>query len=195
MRFYLLAAPLSFLAVSCGSSATPAPQDQTTPAEPPTQDEPTEPAVVEEPAEEGPTGPTGSSPKDIVSAEGVRFVLSFNNSDVGMKAGERCDSRYKNDPKGRNQCMKDARASVKEDVLHFQMGSLGKWVWTTSTQRGSTLSQLKQVNFTWGEETKNSVEIQTSRGEKVVISVPNNYSIVIPHPTHGMLTYDSRRSD
>ena len=184
---------LSF--VACGGSASPEPAaPENTPVQP--TEEPEEaPPVQEEPADEGPAGPTGQTPKDVVGSEGVRFVLSFNNSEVGIKAGERCDSKHPNDPKGRNQCMKTARATVKEDVLHFQLGSLGKWVWTTSTQRGSTLQQMKQVNFTWGEETKNSVEILTSRGEKVLISVPNNYSIEIEHPTHGKLTYDSKRSD
>lgn len=156
---------------------------------------PVEEPVAEADGDKGPPGPSGRTPKEIVEAEGIRFVLSFNSSDVGIKAGERCDSQHKNDPQKRNQCMKTARATVKEDVMQFQLGSLGKWVWTTSTQRGSTLQTLKQVNFTWGEETKNSIAIQTSRDEKVVIGVPNNYSIVIDHPNHGKLTYDSKRSE
>ena len=184
-----------FLSTACGGSASPQPAAPEDPVEAPAEEPIEEPKAEEEPVDDGPSGPTGGTPKEIVESEGVRFVLAFNNSDVGIKAGERCDSKHKSDPKGRNQCMKAARATVKEDVMHFQLGSLGKWVWTTSTQRGSTLQQLKQVNFTWGEETKNSIEIQTSRGEKVMILVPNNYSIVIEHPTHGKLTYDSKRSD
>lgn len=186
-----------FLSAACGGSAVPEPEPASSeaPVEKPVEEPKAKPEVEETPVEDGPPGPTGRTPKEIVESEDIRFVLSFNSSDVGIKAGERCDSKHKNDPKGRNQCMKAARSTVKEDVMQFQFGSLGKWVWTTSTQRGSTLQQIKQVNFTWGEETKNSIEIQTSKGEKVVIGVPNNYSIVIEHPTHGKLTYDSKRSE
>jgi hypothetical protein len=187
------------LFTACGGSSTPEPD---TPKdfveegeEQPTGEAPEEPAPEEEPVDEGPPGPSGKTPKEILESEGIRFVLSFNSSEVGIEAGERCDKKHKDDPKGRNQCMKTARATVKEDVMHFELGKLGKWVWTTSTQRGSTLKQLKQVNFTWGKETKNSIEITTSRDEKVVVGVPNNYSIVIDHPTHGKLTYDSKRSE
>lgn len=69
-------------------------------------------------------------------------------------------------------------------MLQVELGQLSKWVWTTS-QQGSTLRNLKQTNFEWGEETKNPIENTTSRGEKVLIGVPNNYSIIIDNPVHG----------
>lgn len=153
-------------------------------------------AEPEEPKEEGPEGPSGGrKPKDIVGAEGSRFVLNFNSSEIGIKAGEECDAKHKDDPRRRNECVKNARSRVKEDVMQFQPNPAGVWAWTTSTQRGSTLIKIRQTNFDWGAETKNSIELKPSKGDPVVLGVPNNYSIVFDHPTHGKLTYDSKRSD
>lgn len=192
---------LMCLTTACGSAATPEPS---TPKEPEAEktavpEEPETP-IAEEPSavEEPPSatvaaGPSsGRTPKDIVGAESVRFVLSFTNSEVGIKAGERCDQQHGADPQKRNECMKSARALVKEDVVQFEEGASGQWVWTTSQQRGSTLLPLKKTNFTWGKETKDSIELQPSKGDKVVVGVPSNYSIVIEHPQHGKLTYDSK---
>lgn len=206
LRLTISTSIVLIFSAACGGTAQPEPTAPEAPVEEPTEtpveepsdetaNETAESAEKEDPADQGPPGPSGRTPKQIVEAEGIRFVLSFNSSEVGIKAGEECDSKHKSDPQRRNQCLKTARATVKEDVMQFELGSLGKWVWTTSTQRGSTLQTLKQVNFTWGPETKNSVTIETSKDEKVVIGVPNNYSIVIEHPTHGKLTYDSKRSE
>lgn len=191
---------LFFLVAAC-SGATPEAEspEASTPsgateevAEPEPEPEP-EP---EEPEDEGPSGPSGGrTPKDIVGAEGSRFVLNFNSSELGIKAGEECDTKHKSDPRKRNECVRNVRSRVKEDVLQFQVNPAGVWVWTTSTQRGSTLIRLRQTNFTWGAETKNSIELKPSRGTPVVLEVPNNYSIVFDHPTHGKLSYDSKRSD
>lgn len=198
-RLTVFTAPLLLtVSTACGGSKAP---ESETPQEPvessveETEEPVEEPALEEEPVDEGPPGPTGRTPKEIVEAEGIRFVLDFKHSDVGIAAGERCDEKHSDDPRARNQCMKAARSRVKADVMQFELGKLGKWVWTTSRQRGSTLSLLKQTNFTWGEQTKNSITIHTSRGEEVVLGVPNNYSITIEHPTHGTLKYDSKRSD
>jgi hypothetical protein len=157
-------------------------------------DELEESAEPAEPASSEPAGPTGRSPKEMLTVESTRFVLSFSSSDPGIKAQESCDSQHSNDPKKRNDCMKTARSTVKADVMQFVEGE-GRWVWTVSTQRGNTLTPLKKTNFTWGEETKNSVAIQPSKGDKVVIGVPNNYSITIEDPQHGKLTYDAKLSD
>lgn len=190
------------ITAGCGGGATPEAESPAESAaesgaveeEAPSESEP-EP-VAEEPEDEGPEGPSGGrKPKDIVGSEGSRFVLNFNSSEIGIKAGEECDAKHKNDPRRRNECVKNARSRVKEDVMQFQANPAGVWVWTTSTQRGSTLIKLRQTNFDWGEETKNSIELKPSNGSPVVLGVPNNYSIVFDHPTHGKLTYDSKRSD
>lgn len=204
------------LATACGSGATPqaeSPADpavETGAAEPADESESgsesesesesgsgSEPvAEPEEPKNEGPAGPSGGrKPRDIVGSEGSRFVLNFNSSEAGVKAGEECDAKHKDDPQRRNECVKNARTTVKEDVMQFQENPAGVWVWTTSTQRGSTLIKLRQTNFTWGAETSNSIELKPSSGSAVILGVSNNYSVVIDHPTHGKLTYDSKRSD
>lgn len=211
-RMYACSPLLFLLAAACGGGATPeaeSPTESTAdagalPAESGADAEPAagegagvEPtAEPEAPKEEGPAGPSGGrTPKDIVGAEGSRFVLNFNSSDIGIKAGEECDAKHKSDPKKRNECIKYARSRVKEDVMQFELSPTGRWVWTTSTQRGSTLIQLRKTNFDWGAETKNSIELKPSTGDAVVLGVPNNYSIVFEHPNHGKLTYDSKRND
>ena len=204
MKFFHSVTASLFLvpALACGGG-TPTPEP-VNPSEveadaPATLDEPTdaeeEPAVEEEPTSDEPSGPSGGrSPKDMVGAESTRFVLSFNSSDVGIKASDRCDAKHSSDPRKRNQCMKSARSKVVEDVMQFEENKSGQWVWTTSNQRGSTLRHLKQLNFTWGKETKNSIEIQPSKGSTIESGVPNNYSIVIPHAQHGKLVYDAKVS-
>lgn len=208
----LLSAASLLLLAACGGSPGPGPEtpEQTAgdSGEPAASEEPTEstdegegaeatePGEESSPTPEEPAGPSGGlTPLSVVGAESARFVLNFNASDPGIKAAERCDSQTNGDLRLRNQCMAKARTTVKEDVMQFKTGDSGRLVWTTSTQRGSTLVQLRQTNFTWGPETKNSVEIQPSKGPKVVISVPNNYSIAIEHDEHGKLVYDSKRSE
>lgn len=199
------------LVTACGGSSTPSAESPDAAASEsggePTSETGTEadaapeadaevPAEPEAPKDDGPQGPSGGrTPKDIVGAEGSRFVLNFNSSEIGIKAGEECDATHKNDPKKRNECVKNARARVKEDVMQFEISQTGRWVWTTSSQKGSTLNQLRKTNFEWGAETKNSIELKPSSGDAVVLGVPNNYSIVFDHPTHGKLTYDSKRND
>ncbi len=195
-----LSAPVSllfFLATACGGEAVPEP---VTPKEP-VAEQPEAAAEVEEveeaPAPESgePAGPTGSlTPKSVISAEETRFVLNFNACDIGIKASETCDRQYSSDPRKRNECMKSARSKIKEDVMEFNEGKSGQLVWTTSTQKASSLMHLRQLNFTWGEETKNSITIVPSKGSPVVIGVPNNYSITIDHPQHGKLVYDAKVS-
>jgi hypothetical protein len=202
--------PLLFiLATACGGGATkePASPEGSTTEEPSESalDEEGEEAPMEEesaevPAEEElapgePTGPSGRTPKQVLETEETRYVLSFSSSDVGIKAEEDCNQKHGDNPQKRSQCMKTARSGVKEDVLEFKISGTGKWVWITSNQRGSTLRPLKTLNFTWGEETKNSVTILPSKGEKVVVGVPNNYSITVDHPKHGKMVYDAKSSD
>jgi hypothetical protein len=211
-RLSVCSSLLFLLATACGGGAT---KEAESPSEPPAEasgqptSEPSTGAEVapdagaeapapepEAPKDEGPAGPSGGrTPKDIVGAEGSRFVLNFNSSEIGVKAGEECDAKHKSDPKKRNECIKYARTRVKEDVMQFELSPTGRWVWTTSTQRGSTLIQLRKTNFDWGAETKNSIELKPSSGDAVVLGVPSNYSVVFDHPTHGKLTYDSKRND
>jgi hypothetical protein len=194
IRPFSYTAFLVLLVTACGGGATPeptapieaAPADSAEPAPEPA------PAIEEEPASSEPAGPTNRTPKDVVGAEKARFALSFSSSEAGMKAEEKCDGKHKDDPRARNQCMKNARSAIKEDVLQFLDDGTGRWTWITFTQRGSNLIQIKKTNFTWGAETKNSIEIVPSKGSKVVIGVPNNYSVVVEHPTHGKLSYDSK---
>lgn len=202
---------LLFVATACGGQAPEpsVPEGSKGPEEPAGEEDPADAesssddmgadqsedlSEPEAPASTEPTGPSGRTPKEMLTVESTRFVLSFSSSDPGLKAQERCDSQHSNDPQKRNECMKAARSTVKEDVMQFVEGQ-GRWVWTVSTQRGNTLTPLKKTNFTWGEETKNSVEIQPSKGPKVLIGVPNNYSITIEDAQHGKLTYDAKISE
>lgn len=208
----LVCASSLLLLGACGGSPAPGPEtpeqaaadsgEPASGADPAESSDDTEGSGTEETGDDAPSNPDeppgpsgGLTPLSVVGAENARFVLNFNASDPGIKAAERCDSQTKGDLRLRNQCMAKARTTVKDDVLTFKPGESGRLVWTTSTQRGSTLVQLRQTNFEWGAETKNSVEIQPSKGPKTVISVPNNYSIVVEHPEHGKLVYDSKRSE
>ena len=122
------------------------------------------------------------------------FSLNFSSSEVGQKAEERCDKKYSNNPKARNQCMRSARSAVKEDVLQFTKDDQGRLYWTISQQKGNKLKRLKKIQFELGEETDNSIQIKLKGGSRrtVVIKIPNDYTIEVPNQVHGALVYDAK---
>lgn len=123
---------------------------------------------------------------------GQMYSLAFSSSEVGDKAEQRCQ-KHADKPQKRNQCMKQERAKIKDDVLHFIKDERGNMFWVVSEQRGNLLKRRKKVGFKIVKETENTVELKLKgAAAPVVITVPNDYSIEVPDPNHGSLIYESK---
>lgn len=131
---------------------------------------------------------------EILLAEDTVFALQFAQSEPGERAEEACDQKYRDNPQKYNQCMRDHARKIKGDILSFKKELDGSWVWTTSHKQGSTLRKISSVKFEVAEEKGNIVKLKLLRGSQgtVEIEVPNDYSIVVPHPVHGKLVYEAK---
>ena len=142
-------------------------------------------------AEPEPVSKPTRSASETLLLPGQMYSLAFSSSQAGIEAEERCQKHDK--PQKRNQCMKQERTKIKDDVLHFIKDERGNMFWVSSEQRGNLLKRRKKVGFKIVKETENTVELKLKGAAKpVVISVPNDYSIEVPDPAHGTLVYESK---
>ena len=187
-RMLLWAASLAAL-TACGAQPKPAEAPTKKPeAEAKPEAEP-ESKPEAKPEVEKPSKP----PSDVLVSNDTIFSLNFSSSEPGQKAEQRCD-KHADDPKRRNQCMRQARSAIKEDVLQFNKDDQGRLYWTISQQNGNKLRRLKKIQFKLGEETENTIEIKLSSGSQrnLVIEIPNDYTIEVPNQKWGNLVYDAK---
>lgn len=187
-HFTLVFGVVLALSSACAPAPKPAQAPEKKP-EPAAKAEP-EPEAEPQPEVEKPSKP----PSDVLVSNDTMFSLNFSSSEPGLKAEERCDKKHADNPKLRNQCMRNARKGVKEDVLQFTKDDQGRLHWTISQQKGNKLTRLKKVQFELGKETENSIEIKLLGGSRrsLVISIPNDYTIEVPNQKHGKLVYDAK---
>jgi hypothetical protein len=160
-------------------------------------------AKKEEPVEDTSPKPTRTA-QDIITAPDVSFVLSFTNSEVGEKAEESCSKKSKDNPKKKNQCMAKERKEIVADIHSFTKDKDGKWWWTISHMQGSSkLRSLHKIQIEFADDKADSITIKPvgkDRGTKpwgnppgkVVISVPNEFSIELKDPTYGKMVYEAK---
>ncbi len=155
----------------------------------------------EEPAAD--SGPTATrTPKDILTAPDVVFMLSFNDSDLKKVAEEKCDAQAKGDAKKNAECMSAARKKLDHDGFRFKIDKGGKWYWFTIKRNGNVLVNLHKVPIEFGTETKNTITIKTvgkDEGQapgkppaEVTFTVPNDYQIELKDPKQGKLVYEAK---
>ncbi len=155
------------------------------------------------PAEKADSGPTATrTPKDILTAPDVVFMLSFNDSDMKKGAEEKCEAQAKGDAKKNADCMAAARKKLDHDGFQFKIDKGGKWYWFTIKRNGNVLVNLHKVPIEFGTETKNSITIKTvgkDEGTKpgklpseVTFTVPNDYQIVVKDPKDGNMVYEAK---
>jgi hypothetical protein len=198
---------------ACGGGATPAAEapekgakssskgDSSGPEE--SGEKPKKDAAKKEPVEDTSPKPTRTA-QDIVTAPDVSFVFSFTNSEVGEKAEESCSKKSKDNPKKKNQCMAKERKEIVADIHSFTKDKDGKWWWTISHMQGSSkLRSLHKIQIEFADDKADSITIKPvgkDRGTKpwgnppgkVVISVPNEFSIEIKDPTYGKMVYEAK---
>ena len=146
------------------------------------------------------------TPKDIVTAGDTSFVFNFNASEVGSKADARCQARAAGDMQKKAACLSRRRDQFGTKILRFvNKGSDERedWWYVTYDRRGSQLVALHKLKFEFGEQTDKTINILPQGKDKglapmspvprkVVISVPNEYSIELVDPVHGTLVYEAK---
>jgi len=153
-----------------------------------------------EPASE-PT--TKRTPKDIITAPDVVFVLAFAKSEVGEEAQQTCAKKSKDNDKKQRACMEKERKKVTSDVVSFSKDKHGKWWWMTARMQGNKLSYLHKVAIEFGEEKSDSISIKPrgkDKGKKpwkqvpdqLTVSVPDEFSIVLKDPTYGKMVFEAK---
>lgn len=200
---------LTTLLAACGSS-------QAEPETPASESETSEPSGASSEEESGPVAEAEEAeaeaeeappkhertPKDIVTAEGVLFSFSFNDSEAYHGAEEKCVKQAKDDPQKKAECMQKARDQFDADSIAFQEDNEGKWWWITLRKRGTSLKALHKFEIEFGEETDDSIKILPKGRDKgskpmrapkeVVIGVPNESEIVLADPKHGKMIYKAK---
>lgn len=154
------------------------------------------------PAEESTSEPTLSrTPKDLLTAPDVLFMLSFNDSEVGENAAKHCDESSGDNPKKRAQCMNAEKAKVKIDGVAFKQEH-GVWYFLVIRRKGSTLTNLRKFPIEFGEEKGTSITIKPTGKDKgaapqpvpskLVVETPNEYQIVLSDPKFGKMVYEAK---
>jgi hypothetical protein len=181
---------IAMLVVGCSAGRPKAVEPKAPPEKSPSAAVKTESAA--KPAEAEPVSKPARTASETLLLPGQMYSLAFPSSEAGNKAEQRCQ-KHADKPQQRNQCMKQERAKIKDDVLHFIKDERGNMFWVSSEQRGNLLKRRKKVGFTIVKETENTVELKLKgAAAPVVISVPNEYSIEVPDPRHGTLVYESK---
>ena len=146
---------------------------------------------------------TKRSPKDIITAPDVVFVLAFAKSEVGEEAQQACEKKSKDNQKKQKACMEKERKKVTSDLVSFAKDKKGKWWWMTARMQGAKLTYLHKVAIEFGEEKSDSISIKPlgkDKGkkpwkqvpDKLTISVPDEFSIVLTDPTYGKMVFEAK---
>lgn len=205
---------LSLCLAACGGSQKPAEEPEAEAAateeetdaaasEAPDSEESPEKEEAKETADSSTSGPAFKrTPKDIVTAPDVVFMFSFNESDVRTRAEEHCDSRAKDDPKKRADCMSKEKSKIDSDGMQFKLEK-DRWYWLTIRRKGKTLVSLHKIPVEFTNETDNSIVLKpvgkdegTLRGRgapgETKVEVPNDYQIILNDSKHGKMVYEAK---
>ncbi|HVJ16600.1 MAG TPA: hypothetical protein VM686_14260 [Polyangiaceae bacterium] len=212
----------SLLALTLACSSKPAPQPETPaappasaaaapPAEPTPAPEPVASAEAPPPAASAPAAEPpppaepklSSSPKAILTASEVAFVINYTSSDPSQAAQDTCSAQAQDDPAKMAACKTKARDEFVSDVIHFKKKeNAEKWTLFIYKRKGSNLTEVYNSPIEFGAETDHTVDVLIKGGEgtrplfkgapKFVVNVPNDYSIELKDPKYGRLVYDAK---
>jgi hypothetical protein len=141
-------------------------------------------------------------PREIITTEDTTFEFSFTSSEIGEQTEQRCRSEAGDDMQAYAQCKRDAQEKVPVRIQRFAE-KRGTWWWITYERRGKQLITLHRIPIDFGEEAPNSVTIVPKGKDqglaplsplprKVVVNVPNSYSIQMEDPEYGLLSYSAK---
>jgi hypothetical protein len=199
---------IAFCLVACGggqpaaeTSETPAPSEAPAPAE--SEPAAEAPAKADETAASEPSeGPAPKrSPKDLLTASGTLFSLSFKQSEPYQAAEAACSKKAGDNPEKKAECMGKARDKLEGESMFFKQEADGTWIWTTLRKSGAKVVVLHKVEFEFGNETATTVTLKPKGKDKgskpkafpaeVVIEV-NDLGIEMQDPKLGKLVYEAK---
>jgi hypothetical protein len=190
------------MVLGCGGGAAP-PAEAPDEAQPPAAEAKPAPPPEEAKAEENTNAfQLDRPPRDIVTAEDTSFELNYTASEVGERDEKRCEEESEGDPKANGECKREARKKVPTLIQRF-VEKNKVWYWLTYERRGKQLITLHKITFQFGEDTANTVTIKPigkDKGlapfspvpRKVVITIPNSYSIEMDDAKFGKLRYSAK---
>lgn len=191
-------------APASAAAPAPAPVESAEPAPAPSaaEQDPAPPAAEPAPEPAPPEPKLSSSPRAIITASEVAFVINYPGSDPSQTAQQSCAEQAKDDLAKLAACKSKARDEFLADVIHFKKSESGKWSWLVYKRKGSNLSEVYSAPIDFGEETDKTITVQIKGGEgtrplfkgspKFVVTVPNDYSIELQDPRLGRLVYDAK---
>jgi hypothetical protein len=139
---------------------------------------------------------------DVLTAPEVAFMINYVSSAPKQAAEKSCDQEAAGDPQKRAECLSKVRDAFQADVLRFKKEG-NRYVWTTYKRSGSVLSEVHTVPVEFTNESANSVTMKLKgrdtgkrpifkHAKEIVLSIPNDYSIVVEDPELGRLVYEAK---
>jgi hypothetical protein len=177
--------------------AGPAPETVAS-APPPAPSAKTPEAKTEPPAlEEKPSQP----PIEIITSPDTAFLINYPDSAPLEAARKTCSEKGGTDDEAIATCMNDARAAFKPDVLRFKKNGKS-WDFVIYKRDGSRLDEIYSARVDLSEDTPSTVKLKFSsdKGARpllknkrdIVLTVPNDYSVVVNDPDLGKLVYEAK---
>jgi hypothetical protein len=213
----LIAGALGLAVLACGSAPPPAAEPANPPAQPAAapaaaktpasgtspsakSEAATEPAPAEPPKAAEPALPR--SPRAILVARDVAFLIEYDKSDPNAKAEAACEKKSNGDESRRTACIEKAKKSFLADVLRFRQNDQGACTVTVYKRSGDNLVEVFRGPVTLTEEPPDKVraEFAKGKGERPVfrgaksgtLLVPDDYSLEIDDPLLGKLYYTAK---
>lgn len=217
MRFFTLRPIVTsftaFALVACGGSSKPAEDAATASndaatAEPAKADGAKDDAAKAEPEkkEEKDTGmpKVVRTPKDKLTAPDIVFKFSFKESDVGIKADEKCSESSKDDGEKKAKCMVAAAKKVTIDDWHFKQDN-ENWYLLGLRTTGAKVTWTHRMPIDFGKQTDTTVVVKITGPDKgqaawknppseLTFEVPNDYQIIQKDPELGKLVFEAKIS-
>lgn len=194
------AAPVASVAKS--ESAT-EPESPAPAVAPVASSEPTPPpeaiAAIAAPAEA--SNRPSRSPLDVLTSTDTAFVINYASSAPVESARRTCGEKSAGDPEAQAQCLSDARAAFKADVIRFRKDG-SRWSWTVYKRDGNRLDEVTSGRVELSESSPSSVKVKfiTDKGmrplfknkREAVLTVPNDYSFEFDDADWGKLVYEAK---
>jgi hypothetical protein len=219
MRFFplrpIVTSFTAFALLACGGSSKPAEdasaaKTDAPAAEPATDSTKADAAKAEPEKKEEKASDTGMpkvvrTPKDKLTAPDIVFKFSFKESDVGIKADEKCTESSKGDGEKKSKCMAAAQKKITVDDWHFKKGDNEDWYLLGLRTTGSKVTWTHRLPVDFGKETENTIAVKIIGADKgqaawkhppseLNFEVPNDYQIIQKDAELGKLVFEAKIS-
>jgi len=128
-------------------------------------------------------------------------VINYAGSAPIESARRTCGEKSGGDPDAQAQCLSDARAAFKADVIRFRKDG-SRWSWTVYKREGNRLDEVTSGRVELSEISPSSVKVKfiTDKGmrplfknkREAVLTVPNDYSFEFADADWGKLVYEAK---